>query len=312
MSHAAFVPLSALELRDAVRSSKRYDPLRLSRVLSVDEHAGLIEVQAHTPWRAIAERLRPGDGQAAATRTTMNTVGDSIAANAAGPDGRPAVVHVESLTLVTPEGELRRVSRHAHREIFALAVGGQGLFGALYSVTLRVDQMSRSVAQQASSQKVVVAAADADAQTLCLLVPPERVTSCMDQLRARCEEWRTTVNGLEVRRIVEEDETFLRWAPREYSEVAVRLEKAASIGGAVRSAQLARDLIDVAIEHGGSFPIANTPQATRAQAEACYPRLKAFLAEKRRLDPAERITNPWYSRYRALLSGEKVEVRWGR
>ena len=312
MSNAHFVPLSALELRDAVRSAKRYDPLRLSRVLGVDERAGLIEVQAHTPWRAIAERLRPGDSQAAATPTTMTTVGESIAANAAGPDGRPAVVHVESLTLVTPEGELRRVSRHAHRELFALMVGGQGLFGALYSVMLRVDQMSLSVAQQAAAQRVIAAPADADVQALRLLVPPEQVTSCMDQLRARCEEWRTTVNGLEVRRILEEDETYLRWAPREYAEIAVLLGRAASIGGAVRAAQLARDLIDVAIAHGGSFPIASTPQATRAQAEACYPRLKAFLAEKRRLDPAERITNPWYSRYRALLSSEKVEVRWGR
>src|ERR1041384_4962906 len=116
MSHAPFVPLSALELRDAVRKSQRYDPLRLRRLLGVDERAGLIEVQAHTPWRAIADRLRPGDEQAAATRTTMTTVGQSIAANAAGPDGRPTVVHVESLMLVTTEGELRRVSRHAHRE----------------------------------------------------------------------------------------------------------------------------------------------------------------------------------------------------
>src|SRR4051812_28737319 len=109
MSRAPFVPLSALELRDAVRNSRPYDPLRLSRILGMDERAGLIEVQAHTPWRAIADRLRPGDEQAAATRTTMATVGESIAANAAGPDGRPTVVHVESLTLVTPEGELRRV-----------------------------------------------------------------------------------------------------------------------------------------------------------------------------------------------------------
>jgi hypothetical protein len=242
----------------------------------------------------------------------MTTVGESIAANAAGPDGRPAVVHVESLTLVTPEGELRRVSRHAHRELFALIVGGQGLFGALYSITLRVDQMSRSVAQQAGPETIVGAGSEAGRQVLRLLVPPERLTPCIEQLNARCEEWRTSPKGLEVRQILEEDETYLRWAPREYAEIGIKLGTSASIGGAVRSVQLARDLIDVAIEHGGSFPIATTTQATRAQAEACYPRLKAFLAEKRRLDPAERITNAWYSRYRGLLFGENVEVRWGR
>lgn len=311
MSHAPFVPLSALELRDAVRNSRPYDPLRLSRILGVDERAGLVEVQANTPWRSIADRLRPDDEQAAATRTTMTTVGESIAANSAGPDGRPAVVHVESLTIVTLEGELRRVSRHAHRELFALTVGGQGLFGALYSVMLRVDQMSLSVAQQ-SAPETVGAAGDGRGRMLRLLVPPERLTSCMEQLNARCEEWRTAPDGLETRRILEEDETYLRWAPREYAEIGVRLERSTSIGHAVRAAQLARDLIDVAIEHGGSFPIATTPQASRAQAEACYPRLKAFLAEKRRLDPAGRITNAWYNRYRGLLFGEKVDVRWGR
>jgi hypothetical protein len=241
----------------------------------------------------------------------MTTVGQSIAANSAGPDGRPAVVHVESLTVVTLEGELRRVSRHAHRELFALTVGGQGLFGALYSVTLRVDQMSRSVAQQAAPE-TIGAAGESRGQVLRLLVPPERLTACMEQLNARCEEWRTAPNGLEMRRILEEDETYLRWAPREYAEIGIKLGSSVSLGGAVRSVQLARDLIDVAIEHGGSFPIATTSQATRAQAEACYPRLKAFLAEKRRLDPAERITNSWYSRYRGLLFGEHVDVRWGR
>jgi hypothetical protein len=144
-----------------------------------------------------------------------------------------------------------------------------------------------------------------------LLVPPERLSACMEQLNARCEEWRTAPNGLEMRRILEEDETYLRWAPREYTEIGIKLGSSASLGGAVRAVQLARDLIDVAIEHGGSFPIATTSQATRAQAAACYPRLKAFLAEKRRLDPTERITNAWYNRYRGLLLADKIDVRWG-
>jgi len=311
MVNAPFVPLSALELREAVRNSQRYDPLRLSRVLGVDERVGLIEVQAHTPWRAIADRLRPGDSQAASTRTTMTTVGESIASNAAGPDGRPAVAHVESLTIVTPEGELRRISRHAHRELFTLTVGGQGLFAAVYSITLRVDTMARAVAQQTEPEILAGSISKGRGHTLRLLLPPERLDACVLDLNARCEEWRTSPEGFEARRILEEDETYLRWAPREYVEVGIHLGTPTSIGEAVRSAQLARDLIDVAIAHGGSFPIASTPHATRAQAEACYPRLREFLAEKRRVDPAERLTNAWYTRYRALLYGESVAVRWG-
>src|SRR4051812_48290736 len=85
-------------------------------------------------------RLQPSCGRVmrANVRTTMATVGESIARNAAGPDGTPAVNHVASLTVVTPDGELRRVSRQRSKDLFALIVGGYGLFGTVYSITLRI------------------------------------------------------------------------------------------------------------------------------------------------------------------------------
>ena len=73
MSKTSLVPLSAAELRDAVRNSRRYDPLRLSRVLGVDERAGLVEVQANTPWRAIADRLRPDDPSSSIQPSSAHT-----------------------------------------------------------------------------------------------------------------------------------------------------------------------------------------------------------------------------------------------
>jgi len=175
MSVASVVPLSAIELRDAVRASRCYDPMRLNRILGLDERAGLIEVQAYTPWRSIVERLRPGDPQAARARTTMMTVGESVATNAAGPDGRPTVVHVESLTVVTAEGELRRVSRHAQRELFALTIGGQGLFASVYSAILRVGTMSRAVEEQRAPEIIGGTRPEQGGQTLRLLIPPERL-----------------------------------------------------------------------------------------------------------------------------------------
>jgi hypothetical protein len=63
-----------------------------------------------------------------------------------------------------------------------------------------------------------------------------------------------------------------------------------------------RELIDAAIAAGGAFHIACTPEATRAQTEACYPQLGRFLAEKRRFDREERLVNAWYRRQRALLA----------
>ena len=302
------IPLSALELAAAMREGRPYDPRRLDRILRVEERHGLVEVQAGTPWKTIAAQLRPGDARAAGLHTTLPTVGESLAHNAAGPDGRPAVMHVESVALVTPAGELRRVSRTANRELFALVAGGQGLFGALYSITLDMGSLSRAVSEAADPRIVAPAPSGLRSSPLRLLLPPDRVETFLVDARGRCEEWRVPMPGVGVRHTVPEKDSFLRWARREYAAVTLSLGGPAVLGVAVRMTQLRRALIDAAIAHGGSFAVACTPEATRAQAEACYPELKSFLAEKRRIDPAERFTNSWYWHYRSLFA--PPEVRW--
>lgn len=311
MTATRSIPLSALELAAALRDERAYDPARLDRVLRVDERRGLVEVQASTPWKAIAAALRPGDARAAGTQTTMSTVGASLAHNAAGPDGRPAVMHVESIVLVTPAGELRRASRTAQRELFALVAGGQGLFGALYSVTLDIGSLSRAVNNAAQPEVLSLKEPAVRGNPLQVLLPPEKLDAFLADANARCQEWRMRLAGAEVRRTVRENDSFLRWARRDYAAIALHLNEPAVLGGVVRAAQLRRGLIDAAIAHGGSFAVSCTPEATRAQAEACYPQLKEFLAEKRRIDPGERFVNPWYLHYRGLF-GNPCVVRWAR
>ena len=305
MNDTTYIPLSALELSAALREARPYDARRLDRILRVDERHGLVEVQAGTRWTTIAAQLRPGDPRAAAIRTSLPTVGGSLAHNAPGPDGRPTVMHVESIALVTPAGELRRVSRTANKELFALVAGGQGLFGALYSITLDMGSLSRAVKEAGEAE-----IAAPGATQLKLLLPPDRVENFLADARERCGEWRVPMPGVGLRRTLQEKDSFLRWARREYTAVTLSLGQPAVLGTAVRMTQLRRELIDAAIGHGGSFAVASTPEATRAQTEACYPELKTFLAEKRRVDPSERFTNAWYWHYRNLFAREQCAVRW--
>lgn len=304
MNPTPSLPVSANELQESVRLSRRLDPARLDRVLRLDEKRALVEVQAHVSWKALAAHLRPGDAHAGGLRTTCAKVGESIAWNAAGPDGRPVVAHVESLTLVTPGGQLRRIDRLSGAALFALAVGGQGLFGVLYSATLRIESLARAV----SEAQPIEAGAKASLQ---LFVPPEHVEVFLAEIGSRCREWRMPVEGVQLRYVHREDETVLRWARRDYAEVSVGLGELTTLGGAVRATQLRRELIDAAIALGGSFPIACTPEATRAQAEACYPQLAEFLAEQRRIDPGGLMANAWLRHQRSLLGREACEVRWG-
>jgi hypothetical protein len=201
--------------------------------------------------------------------------------------------------------------RTDNRELFALAAGGQDLFGALYSVTLSIGSLQRAVNEAAAAEVIAAPPAGTPSRPLRLLVPPDKVDAFLLDTRRRCAEWRLPLAGVEVRRTAPEDDSFLRWARREYAALALRLALPAALGVAVRTTQLRQSLIDAAIGHGGSFAVSCTPEATRAQVETCYPQLRAFLAEKRRIDPAERLTNFWYQHYRTLFS-PACEVRWAR
>lgn len=302
-------PLSALELREAVRNGERVDRSRLNRVLAIDAQRGLIEVQGGTTWRTIAAGLRPQDPRALAASSTA-TVGSSIARNAAGPDGAPTVNHVASLTLVTPDGDLKRVSRNREAELFALTVGGQGLFGTIYSVTLFIPSLAAAVERQTQPERVLLRPDAKPQQALDLLLPPDAVDEFVAETDTRCADWRIGLQSVALRPTLGEDETYLRWAQRDYAEVRLALARPAGLGGAVRNGQLRRELIDAAIARGGSFQIASTPDATRGQIEACYPQLKAFLAQKRRFDPHERVVNDWYRHQRNVLSREPCAVRF--
>lgn len=301
-------PVSAIELCDAVRSGKTLPGAGLNRILRLDTVHGLLEVQAATPWQAIAAELRPGDARAR-VRTTMPTVGESIERNAAGPDGTPAVAHVACMALVTPEGELRRVSRERDAELFALAVGGQGLMGTIYSITLRLATLARAV-ERASDPEERTLHPERARCALALLLPPSTLGDFTKDLEARCNDRRTPLQSVAVRQTVQEEDTFLRWARRDYAELKLGFVPASGLGAAVRAAQLRRELIDAAIALGGSFHIACTPDATRTQLQACYPQLEEFIAHKRRFDPNERLVNGWYLHQRAVLAREACEVRF--
>jgi FAD/FMN-containing dehydrogenase len=217
---------------------------------------------------------------------------------------------VASFTLVTPDGQLRRVDRIGNPSLFSLVVGGQGLFGALYSVTLKLDSLARALEEAQAPASLLESANSKGASKLVLLVPPARLETVIAGCHERCAEWRVELESLSVRRIRPDEETFLRWAGREYAEVSIGLGLGGNLGTEVRLTQLRHSLIDLAIAHGGGFPIACTRAATRSQTEACYPQLAGFLAEQRRIDPQERWINGWLRHQRSLLSREPCEVRW--
>lgn len=281
------------------------DSRGLDRVLRTDPARDQIEVQAQTPWRTVAQALHrqaPALASVVARGVQPDTVGHDVARNAPGPDGRPVVALVESLTLVTPEGDLRRASRTLNAELFALAVGGMGSFGALYSATLSLSALARAAAAALDPARLELAAPSRGVgHRLSLYLPPDTAEAFLTDARAQALAWHIPITGAEVRRTLAERETVLCWARREYAEITLALGFPMRMGGEVLRTQFFRLLVDSAIGHGGIYAIASTPEASRKQADACYPSLRRVLAEKLRHDPRDRLQAPWYRHHRQLL-----------
>ncbi len=124
------------------------DIRKLNRVLAFDATRGLIEVESGLQWPQLLEHLVSAQRgrarqwgfsqkQTGADRLTM---GGCLAANVHGRGLTlpPFVGDVESFKLIDARGELVDCRRSENPELFRLVIGGYGLFGLVYSVTLRL------------------------------------------------------------------------------------------------------------------------------------------------------------------------------
>lgn len=134
------------------------DTRKLARVLKVDRESGLVEVEAGIQWPDLIGQLirmqedatRQWGIRQKQTGADRLCLGGALASNVHGRGLRmkPIIEDVESFVLVDAEGEARTCSREENPELFRLAIGGYGLFGVIYSVTLRLAprlKLQRSV-----------------------------------------------------------------------------------------------------------------------------------------------------------------------
>lgn len=124
------------------------DTRRLDRVLGFDRTGGAIEAEAGVQWPQLLRHLyrtqeaRPGAWALAQKQAGVDraSVGGAVSAavHGGGLTLAPITADVESIRLVDAEGQLRTCSRRENPSLFRLACGGYGLFGVIYSVTLRL------------------------------------------------------------------------------------------------------------------------------------------------------------------------------
>jgi FAD/FMN-containing dehydrogenase len=124
------------------------DTRSLNKVLAFDAEKGLIEVEAGIMWPQLLEHLNTVQRGLARHWTFAQkqtggdrmTIGGSLSANIHGRGLKlpPFINDIESFRIMTAAGNVLTCSRSQNPELFRLAIGGYGLFGFVYSVTLRL------------------------------------------------------------------------------------------------------------------------------------------------------------------------------
>ena len=124
------------------------DTTLLDRVVDIDPGQGLVTVEAGIDWLRLVHHLLwtfpdEHDGWGIIQKQTgadRLTIGGALASNIHGRGLRlrPIIGDVESFELVDREGGLVTCSRTRNARLFALAIGGYGLFGPIARVTLRL------------------------------------------------------------------------------------------------------------------------------------------------------------------------------
>jgi FAD/FMN-containing dehydrogenase len=118
----------------------------MNRIVEFDPGVGRITCEAGATWPELmrgylarqAGRTQQWGVRQKQTGADGLTLGGAVAANihGRGLDDPPFSADVESLQLVSPDGEVVTCSRDCRPELFRLVVGGYGLFGVVTTVTL--------------------------------------------------------------------------------------------------------------------------------------------------------------------------------
>ncbi|MDE2816518.1 MAG: FAD-binding oxidoreductase [Chloroflexota bacterium] len=129
------------------------DTVPMNRVLDFDAEAGLITVEAGIYWPELIAACRQAGAAhaqkwAIAQKQTGGdrmSIGGALAANVHGRglSMRPIITDVESFVLVDADGHVRNCSRNENADLFRLVIGGYGLFGVVYSITLRLVPLQK-------------------------------------------------------------------------------------------------------------------------------------------------------------------------
>lgn len=130
-------------------------------------------------------------------------------------------------------------------------------------------------------------------------VPVERHGEFVPRMAEIFRRHRANVLNVSIRHAIADPGTLLAWARGETFAFVVYYKQRTRPNARDRVAVWTRELIDAAIDCGGTYYLPYQPHATPEQFHWAYPRAQELFSLKRRLDPSFRLRNVLWDKYYA-------------
>ncbi len=126
---------------------------------------------------------------------------------------------------------------------------------------------------------------------------PQEFTVFINGLRDIVEERRVNLLSATVRYIEPNNDAFLNYSSRRALAVVLYINVKTSASGREDSSRMTREIIDLALQHDGTFYLPYVLDYDRSQLLRAYPMTGEFFAAKKRYDPLEVFYSELYARY---------------
>jgi FAD/FMN-containing dehydrogenase len=125
-------------------------------------------------------------------------------------------------------------------------------------------------------------------------VPPEQLSEFLGRIRPILRRRDINLLNITVRDVQRDEDSLLAYAPREVFGLVMLFRYHSDVTDDEKMRQVTKQLIDAALECGGTYYLPYRPHATREQFQRAYPQRSEFYAVKQKYDPQDIFENTFY------------------
>ncbi|MBM7586958.1 FAD/FMN-containing dehydrogenase [Bacillus pakistanensis] len=128
-------------------------------------------------------------------------------------------------------------------------------------------------------------------------VPIDEFESYMDDLRHVLLDEDLNLMNITIRYVEENQEAVLSYSKEDMFALVLLINQGLTEKDKEETGKIIREMIDVTLDHNGSYYLPYYSYPTNDQMKRAYPRKEEFFQKKRNLDPEERFRNMFYEGY---------------